>query len=89
MLVRPRPAQCNAAPPLRIMQHAMTGYVPEMNRITVRKADIPGMTASMVMDYKVKDSTALAGIKSGDVIKATMVMDDVYWLENIKVTGKR
>lgn len=74
------------------MQHAMTGYVlevtPEMNRITVRNADISGTMAPIVMDYRVKDATALAGIKPGDVIAATMVMDDAYWLEDINVTGK-
>ena len=84
-LLRPLPA--------RMMQHAMTGYVlevtPEMNRITVRNADIPGTMSSMVMDYRVKNGTVLAGIKQGDVIEATMVMDDAYWLEDIKVTGTR
>jgi Cu/Ag efflux protein CusF len=51
------------------MRHALTGYVlgvtPEMNRITVRNADIPGIMTSMVMDYRVKDAAAIAGIKSG------------------------
>ena len=73
----------------RMMRHAMTGYVlevtPEMNRITLRNADIPGAMSSMVMDYRVKDATVLAGIKPGDVIQATLVMDDAYWLEDIKV----
>jgi Cu/Ag efflux protein CusF len=74
-------------------RHALTGYMievtPEMNRITVRNADIPGTMTSMVMDYRVSDAAVLAGIKSGDVIQATMVSDDAYWLENIKVSGKR
>jgi len=73
--------------------HTLTGYVLEvtqqMNRITVRNADVPGTMTSMVMDYRVKNSTVLAGIKPGDVIEATMVTDDGYWLENIRVTGKR
>jgi Cu/Ag efflux protein CusF len=43
----------------------------------------------MVMDYRVKDAAALTAIKPGDVIEATMVTDDAYWLENIRVTGKR
>lgn len=77
----------------QMMTHAMTGYVlevkPEMNRITVRNADVPGVMASMVMDYRVKDAASLAGIKPGDIIQATMVMDGGNWLEDIKVTGKR
>jgi Cu/Ag efflux protein CusF len=75
------------------MRHPLTGYVlevtPEMNRITVRNPDIPGVMTSMVMDYRVKDSALLAGIKPGDTIQATMVMDGGYWLEDLKVTGRR
>jgi Cu/Ag efflux protein CusF len=44
---------------------------------------------SMVMDYRVKNSAALAAVKPGDVIEATMVTDETYWLEDIRVTGKR
>ena len=75
------------------MKHALTGYVlevnPDLNRITVRNDDIPCVMASMLMDYRVKDSGALAGIKPGDTIKAPMVMDGGYSLEEIKVTGRR
>ena len=46
------------------MRHALSGYVlevtPEVNRITVRNADIPGTMTSMVMDYRVRDAAALA-----------------------------
>jgi len=77
----------------KIMRHSLTGYVlevtPEMNRITVRNEDIPGTMRSMVMDYRVEDSAALAEIKPGDVIQATMVTDDAYWLEDVKKIGKR
>ena len=46
-----------------------------------------GVMASMVMDYRVKDSASLARIKPGDTIEAMMVTDGGYWLEDIKVTG--
>ncbi|HKN35433.1 MAG TPA: copper-binding protein [Terriglobales bacterium] len=76
----------------RAMRHPITGYVlevaPEMNRITVRNADVPGVMASMVMDYQVKDKASLAGIKPGDTIHATMITDGGYSLEDVKVTGK-
>jgi Cu/Ag efflux protein CusF len=82
-----RPAQPH------MTRHALTGYVlevtPEMNRITVRNADIPGTMTSMVMDYRVRDAAVLAKIQQGDVIEATMMTDDAYWLEDIRVTGKR
>jgi Cu/Ag efflux protein CusF len=76
----------------RAMRHPFTGYVlkvnPELNRITV-SADMPGIMTSMVMDYWVKEVGVLAGIKPGDTIQGTMVMDGGNWLEDIKVTGKR
>jgi Cu/Ag efflux protein CusF len=76
----------------RTVRHPLTGYVleitPEMNRVTVRNDDMPSVMAPMVMDYRVKEPTVLAGIKLGDVIKATMVSDDAYWLEDITVSGK-
>jgi len=75
----------------KVMRAALTGYVleiaPNVNRITVRSAEIPAMH-SMVMDYCVKNTAALAGIHPGDVIQATMVADGTYCLEDIKVTGK-
>jgi Cu/Ag efflux protein CusF len=75
------------------MRHALTGYVldvtPEMNRITVRNADIPGIMTSMVMDYRVKDPAAIAGIRPGDIIQATVIMDGSQSLEEIRVTGKQ
>ena len=81
-----RPAQPHST------RHALTGYVlevtPEMNRITVRNAEVPGTMTSMVMDYRVSDAAVLTGIKPGDVIQATMVSDDAYSLEDIRVTGK-
>lgn len=73
------------------MRHHLTGYVlevrPATNTIAVRNDDMPGVMAPMVMGYRVKDSTAFSGIKAGDVIEATMV-NDSYWLEDIRVTGK-
>ena len=53
-----------------------------------RNAHMPGTMASMVMDYQVADAATLGGVKSGDVIQATVVADDGYWLEGTKVTGK-
>lgn len=77
----------------RVMRHSMTGYVlevrPDKKTVTVRNDDMPGVMKAMVMDYPVKDSAMLKELKPGDVIQAKMVMDDSYWLEDIKVTDKR
>jgi Cu/Ag efflux protein CusF len=37
----------------------------------------------------VKNAAALNGIKPGDNIQATMVMDGGYWLEDIEEAGRR
>jgi Cu/Ag efflux protein CusF len=80
-------------PQPQAMRHPLSGYVlevtPQMNRITVRNAEMPGVMASMVMDYRVKEKASLQGIKPGDAIQATMVADGGYWLEDIKVMEKR
>jgi Cu/Ag efflux protein CusF len=84
-----KPAQQHA------IRHALTGYVlevtPEMNRITVRNAEVAGVMRSMAMDYHVKDAAVLSAIQPGDTIQAIMEIDPSgNWLmEDIKVTGKR
>lgn len=60
---------------------------PELKRITIRNTDMPGAMISMVMNYREKDSAALTGIKPGDTIEGTMVMEGGYWLEDINVTA--
>jgi hypothetical protein len=41
------------------------------------------------MDYRVMDAATLAGIKSGDVIQATVVRNEAYWVEDMGCPGKR
>lgn len=78
---------------LFLRERTLSSFLQPLGRRTrqqyVRNADVPGIMASMVMDYRVKDQASLAGIKPGDIIQATMVMDGGNWLEDIKVTGKR
>ena len=45
--------------------------------------------ASMVIDYRVTDAATLAGIRSGDVIQATVVRNEAYWVEDMGCPGKR
>jgi len=48
-----------------------------------------GRRTTVETEPNITGSAALAVVKPGDVIKATMVTDDAYWLEDIHVTGKR
>jgi protein SCO1/2 len=49
---------------------------------------IPGFMDAMAMTYKIKDSGELKKLSVGDSIAAdVVVVNEDYWLENVKVTG--
>ncbi len=72
-------------------RYAMTGTViavnPQDGTASVHNDDIPGFMRPMRMEYKVVDREALARLKPGDNISATLVgnIQDGWALENISV----
>ena len=60
---------------------------------------IPGFMGAMAMSYKIKSAVELSRLSAGDSISADVVVVEPdannpnaspdYWLENVKVTGKR
>jgi protein SCO1/2 len=57
--------------------------------ITVKHQDIRGFMPGMTMPFRVKDATAMASHKPGDLITATLVVDDNRGvLEDIRKTGE-
>ena len=78
-----------------VKRYAMTGVVigvrPNVRQISVANDAIAGFMQPMVMDYSVKDATALSGIKRGDEINADLLSDGAnQWvLENIRVSPHR
>ncbi len=81
-------------PPTVSRTYTLTGFVlqvmPQSNRVSVANDDIPGFMQPMVMDYEVSDLAALASLKRGDEIHATLLSDGArQWvLQDVKVTNK-
>jgi Cu/Ag efflux protein CusF len=58
---------------------------------TIDGAAIPNYMGAMTMDYPIKSEEDLKKLKPGDIISATVNVDDSagYNLSDIKVTGKK
>jgi len=82
-------------PPTVSRAYLLTGFVlqvtPQAKRISVANDDIPGFMQPMVMDYEVADPSALASLKRGDEIHATLLSDGAQqWvLRDITVANQR
>ena len=56
--------------------------------LTVKHADIRGFMPGMTMPFRVADASAMAGAKPGDLIRATLVVEDADgYLERVSITG--
>lgn len=77
-----------------IKRYPMTGAVvavhSDTNTVTVHNDDVPGFMAPMNMDYKLADTKTVETLKSGDKIKATLVIEDhnPAQLEDVALLGK-
>jgi len=57
--------------------------------ITIKHEDIKGFMPGMTMPFKVRDSALLAGRAPGDLVTATLVVEDASaYLSAIRTTGK-
>jgi protein SCO1 len=56
--------------------------------ITIKHGDIQGFMPGMTMPFKVRDARLIDGKKAGDLVRATLVVDDTEaYLTVIEVTG--
>jgi protein SCO1 len=83
---------CRQAPPPRTYE--LTGQIlaikPERNEVVVKHEDIKNFMPAMTMPYKVKEPALLTGRKEGDLIKATLVVEEVdAYLTSLNVVGHR
>ena len=84
-------AQAPAGPPAGKPAHAFKGKVekvdPKTKMVTVNNESIPGWMMSMTMTYKVDkpSEAALANLKPGDQITATVYEGDFQTLYGVKV----
>lgn len=79
-----------AAAPAQPAGHVMRGRVEAINpatgRLTVKHGRVPGWMDAMTMAYPVDDAAAIAGIRVGDEISATVYEGDLT-LHNVRVVG--
>ena len=81
---------CSRAPAAR--QYELKGQIlsidTERQEVLVRHEDIPGFMSAMTMPYKVKDAGLLQGREAGDLVTATLVVEEVNaYLSTLTRTG--
>ncbi len=72
--------------------HPLKGEVVKIEKedgyMTVAHEEIPDVMKAMTMSLQVKDSTAFDRVQVGDIITATLVIDETrMWLENVQVAA--
>jgi protein SCO1/2 len=85
-------AACRQAPePKRYEVHGQIVSVDTARgQVVVDHEDIPGFMPAMVMPYKVQDTALLDGKKPGDMVTATLVVEEVNaYLTTLTTTGNQ
>ena len=63
-------------------------FDPQRSEVVVDHEDIEGFMPAMVMPYKVQDPSLLEGKKPGDMVTATLVVEEVQaYLTTLTTTG--
>lgn len=73
-------------------RYQLTGHVlavrPATSELLVKHDDIPNFMPAMTMPYKVRDPGVLGGVAAGDLVTATLVVEESdAWLAAIEKTG--
>jgi len=90
LVVATAAAACSRAP--EPQRYEVRGQIlsldPQRNQVVVDHEDIEGFMSAMVMPYKVQDLALLEGKKPGDMVTATLVVEEVdYYLTTLTTTG--
>ena len=83
---------CAAAGCAQPREYELTGQVLAVNaerqELTIRHEDIRGFMPAMTMPFKVKDRRLLDGRRAGDLVRATLVVEETdAWLRRVEATG--
>jgi len=81
---------CSQPPePKRYEVHGqIVSFDPQRSEVVVDHEDIEGFMPAMVMPYKVQDPSLLNGKKPGDMVTATLVVEEVHaYLTTLTTTG--
>jgi len=82
---------CSRAPEPRRYQvrGQIVGINPERQEVLVDHEDIPGFMPAMTMPYRVQDPALLQGKQPGDLVTATLVVEEVNaYLSTLTTTGR-
>ena len=82
---------CSQAPPAR--QYELNGQILEVradrNEVVISHEDIKGFMPGMTMPFKVRPASLLDGRKSGELVRATLVVEEVdAYLSSLTRTGE-
>ena len=65
------------------------GVDPQKQEVLMKHEDIPGFMPAMTMFYKVQDPKLLEGKQAGDLVTATLVVEEVnHYLSTLNTTGR-
>jgi protein SCO1 len=83
---------CAGAAPSSARQYELEGQIlairAEDREVLIKHGDIKGFMPGMTMPFKVRDSHLLEGKEPGDLVKATLVVEDTEaWLASLDKTG--
>jgi protein SCO1/2 len=81
---------CRRTPPPR--EYQVIGQIVRIDRatnhVTIRHEDIKGFMPAMTMPFPVRDANLLAGREPGDLVEATLlVQDTAAWIGSLRKTG--
>ena len=82
---------CSQPPEPRLyeVRGQILGINPERQEVLVDHEDIEGFMPAMVMPYKVQDASLLDGKEPGDLVTATLVVEEVNaYLSTLTATGR-
>ncbi len=84
-------AACGRAPEAR--RYELVGQIlavrPDRNELVIKHQDIKGFMPGMTMPFKVREAALLSGRQPGDLVTATLVVEEVNaYLSTLTVTGK-
>jgi protein SCO1/2 len=82
---------CNATTPAA-RHYELEGQIlalrPDDNEVLIKHGDIKGFMPGMTMPFKVRDSHLLDGKRAGDLVTATLVVEETEaWLASLVTTG--
>lgn len=81
---------CSSGPPPRVysLHGQVLALTPDRAAATIKHEEIKGLMAGMTMTFKAKDPKLLSGIEPGDVVDATLIVEENgAYMSEVKKVG--